>query len=282
MKGGSLGSEGSLVNAATARRLLFGIGVFLAAGTLLVLLKGDPGAGDTARQVVFAVAFVGGLCWLGYRFRVLPRRASFADQTEALAFRAEAGDPLRLLEEPFALFRWTGSVREIENTATGTHRGQDVAIVDYWFAPSGDPQYDDYEHYTCVVAPAGDGWPDLSVVPERLGSRTLGAIGMRDIEMESERFNRAFHVRSSDPRFASAFVDARMMAWLLERDGVGFEVLDGRLMLFRRRQIASLDDVGATLSLFDAFRDRIPRVVRGADQAPSGNQPPSQTSAPSS
>jgi hypothetical protein len=250
------------MNATTARRILVGIGVFLAGGTLLVLLKGGPDAGDTARQVVFAVVFVGGLCWLGYRFRVLPRRASFRDQTQAVAFRAEPGDPRGLLQEPFALFRWIGSVREIENTATGTHRGQDVAIVDYWFAPTGAPEYDDYEHYTCVVAPADAGWSDLSVVPERLGSRTLGAIGMRDVELESERFNRAFHVRAADPRFASAFVDARMMAWLLDGpDGIGFEILDGRLMVFRRRQIAGLDDVAATLALFDAFRDRIPRVV---------------------
>lgn len=257
--------------------------MFLAGGTLLVLLKGDPGAGDLARQVAFALVFVGGLFWLGYRFRVLPRRASFADQTEVLELRAEPGDPLRLLKEPFALFRWTGSVREIENTASGTHRGQEVTIVDYWFAPTGAAEYDDYERYTCVVAPAMVGWPDLSVVPERLASRTLGAIGMRDIELESERFNGTFHVRSSDPRFASAFVDARMMAWLLERrEGVGFEVLDGRLMVFRRRPIASLDDVAATLSLFDAFRDRIPRVVRDADQAPSENHPPSQTRAPAS
>ncbi len=255
------------MNGSTARRILVGIGTFLAGGALLVLLKGDPGAGDLARQVVFIVVFVGGVFWLGYRFRVLPRRASFRDQADVVAFEAEPGDPLGLMEEPFAMFRWTGSVREIENTATGAHRGQQVAILDYWFAPTGAAEYDDYERYTCVVAPADEGWSDLTVVPERLGSRILGAVGVRDIEMESERFNRAFHVRSSDPRFASAFVDARMMAWLLERrDGVGFEVLRGRVMVFRRRRTASLDDVAATLALFDAFRDRIPRVVGAGDR----------------
>ncbi len=40
---------------------------------------------------------------------------------------------------------------------------------------------------------------------------------MPDIRTESEEFNRRFEVRSSDRRFALAFVDARMMRWLLDQ-----------------------------------------------------------------
>ena len=80
--------------------------------------------------------------------------------------------------------------------------------------------------------------------------------------MESEEFNRAFEVRAADRRFASAFVDARMMRWLLDqRSGMGFEVLDGSLIVFRPRAMGSLDDVTQALSLFDAFMARVPRVV---------------------
>jgi hypothetical protein len=249
------------MKASTAARSLIGLGGALLVGTLLVALRGDPQAGDLARQVVFAVVLVGGIFWLGYRFRVLPRRQSFTDQADALAFRVEPGDPGHLVEEPFALFRWVGSVRAIENTATGTHGGHAATVVDYWFAPTGAAEYDDYERYTCVLVDAEDGWPDLCVVPERLGSRTLGAVGLRDQELESEAFNRAFLVRAADARFASAFVDARMMGWLLEHRDCGFEVLGGRLMLFRRRTAVSLDDLAATLDLYDAFRARIPGVV---------------------
>jgi hypothetical protein len=249
------------VKASTAARILIGIGGFLLVGTLLVVAKGDPRAGDLARQVVFLIAIGGGIFWLGYRFRVQPRRASFDDQADALSFHAERGDPLHLLERPFAVFRWIGSVRAIENTATGTHRGRATTIADYWFAPTGAARYDDYERYTCVLVDADDGWSDLCVVPERLSSRALAAVGVRDQELESEAFNRAYHVRAADPRFASAFVDARMMAWLLGLHGVGFEILDGRLLLFRRRATTSLDDLSATLALVDAFRERVPRVV---------------------
>jgi hypothetical protein len=254
-----------VVKATTAQRMLIGIGVFLGVGLLLMLAKGDPGAGETARQLLAAAVFVGGMFWLGYRFRVLPRRESFRDQADALAFRADPGDPLGLLDIPFTLFRWTGSVRAIENTAVGRHRGRDVAIADYWFSPTSAAERDDYERYTCVVSAVPEGWSDLLVVPERFGSRLLNSIGIRDIETESEAFNRTFQVRAADRRFASAFVDARLMEWLLGQEpGVGFEVLDGRVLVFRQRATISVDDVSATLALFDAFTDRIPRVVGSA------------------
>jgi hypothetical protein len=250
------------VKVTTAQRVLIGIGVLLGVGLFLMVAKGDPDAGETARQLLFVAVFLGGMFWLGYRFRVLPRRESFRDQADALAFRAEPGDPLGLLDLPFALFRWTGSVRAIENTAVGAHRGREVAIADYWFSPTAAAERDDHERYTCIVSTAPHGWSDLLVVPERLGSRLLGALGVRDIEMESESFNRAFHVRAADRRFASAFVDARLMEWLLGRgEGVGFEVMDGRVLVFRQRATLSLDDVSETLALFDAFTDRVPRVV---------------------
>jgi hypothetical protein len=287
---------GEVVNGSTARRILLGIGAFLAAGTVLLFLRGDPRAGDTARGLIALVVLVGGIFWLGYRYRVVPRRESFRGQSEALAFRAEPGDPLGLLDVPFSLFRWLGSVRRIENTATGVHRGEPVTIVDYWFAPSSAERYDDHERYTCVIAPAGAAWSDLLVVPERWTSRLRSAVGIRDVEAESERFNRAFHVRAADRRFASAFADARMIAWLLEQgSGLGFEILDGRVMVFRRRETASLEDVADVLALYDAFADHVPRIHHGtstrvsqlasASSSPSSAPPasslPSQRSVPS-
>jgi hypothetical protein len=44
--------------------------------------------------------------------------------------------------------------------------------------------------------------------------------------------------------------------------GIGFEALGGRLMVFRQRVTASLDDVARALDLHDAFVERVPGVVR--------------------
>jgi hypothetical protein len=251
------------VNASTVQRILIGIGAFLAAGMFLLFLTGDRQAAEVARQLLVVVITLGGLFWLVYRFRVLPRRESFQGQAAAQAFRAQVGDPLGLLDLPFTLFRWVGSVRQIENTATGIHDGREVVVADYWFAPTGSSEYDDYERYTCVVTVTPSGWSDLAVVPERFGSRLRDAIGSDQLGTESEAFNRTFDFRGADRRFASAFVDARMMQWILDQPpGTGFEVLGGRLMVFRPRAISSLDDVARAVQLFDAFMEHVPRVVR--------------------
>lgn len=239
-----------------------GIGAVLVGGVLLLFLTGDRQAGMVARQTFAVLVIGGGMFWLGYRFRVLPRRDAFRGQAEELSFTPQPGDPLGLLDLPFTLFRWAGAVRQIENTATGTWRGRDVVIADYWFAPTAAQQYDDYERYTCVLGPATVGWADVTVVPQRFVSRLRGAAGVPRIGTESEAFDRAFQIVASDARFASAFVDARMMAWLLDQGpGVGFEVLGERVLVFRRRATASLDDVADSLALYDAFVERIPRVV---------------------
>ena len=250
------------MRATTAQRMLIGLGVFLVAGTGLLFLTGNREAGQVAREMFALAVILGGMFWLGHRFRVLPRRDSFRGQTEALAFTPQVGDPLGLLDLPFTLFHWAGSVRQIENTATGSHGGHDLVIADYWFAPTAAQQVDDYERYTCVIGPSIAGWSDLTVVPERLASRLRDAAGLGQIETELEEFNRSFQIRADDARFASAFVDARMMAWLLERGpGVGFEVAGSRVLVFRRRATASLDDVADSLALYDGFVEHIPRVV---------------------
>ncbi len=85
------------------------------------------------------------------------------------------------------------------------------------------PEYDDCERYTCVLSRAPGDWSNLSVVPERIASRLRSAVALPDIGTEFGEFNRRFEVRSNDRRFASAFLDARMMAWLVEQPpGAGF------------------------------------------------------------
>ena len=248
------------MKASTANRILMWIVGVFGAFALILLAAGDEGSRDAFGNFFILATFVGGLAWLGYRYRVLPRRGSFAGQARDLGLRAEGGDPLGLIDRPFVLFRWMASVREVENTATGRRNELDVVIADYWFSPTSAAERDDYERYTCVLTPAD--WPDLSVVPERPASRMRDVLALPDIGTESVEFDRRFEIRSDDRLFASAFVDARMMAWLLEQlPGVGFEILDGSLMVFRPRARTSVDDLGRALDLHGAFLQQIPRVV---------------------
>ena len=251
------------MKASTAIRILLWIVVGIGVFALLPLLAGDPEAVEMLRISAALALTFGGLWWLGYHYRVLPRRASFEGQARELGLRAERGDPLGLLESGFALFHRAASAREIENTARGRRDGLELALVDYWLAPTSAPQRDDYERFTCVVTPAPSGWPDLSAVPEGVASRLRSTFALPDIETESEEFNRRFEVRSTDRRFALALLDPRMMQWLLGQAlGVGFESLGGRLMVFRPRATTSVDDLARAVELHGRFLEQIPRLVR--------------------
>lgn len=253
------------MRASTVTRLLIGAIVFMGVTALLALVEGDPEARELVGGFFLVAVTIGGLLWLSQRYRVGPRRASFQDQARRAGLRAEPGDPFALLDSPFALFGRMASVRDIENTATGTRNGAWTIVVDYWYAPTSDPQLDDYLRYTCVLTDTPAWWPDLSIVPESLVSRLRSAFAMPDIRTESEAFNRRFEVLSGDPRFANAFLDARMMEWLLGIEpGVGLEICGARLMSFRPRDTTSLDDVAGALELHDALSQRVPSVVRAA------------------
>ena len=83
---------------------------------------------------------------------------------------------------------------------------------------------------------------------------------MRDIEFESEAFNKRFNVRSPDKKFASDFLDARMIEWLMQHgDGYAFEVVGDEILCSCKR-IGPLEMV-PLLGTAKGFRDQVPRVV---------------------
>lgn len=263
----------------TSLRIMAGIGAAWALTVLVMFVRGDPQAGSTLAQLLVLALFVAGLVWAVYRFRIEPRRGSFESQATRAGLRAQPGDPLGLLQTPFALFRRPASARDLESTAWGAHNGREIVFADYWFAPSSNPSLDDYRRFVCVVD-ARPEWPDLSVIPTSLVSAARDAVGHARVDLESERFNRAFDVRAGDRRFADAFLDARMMEWLLlQASGVGFEIVAGRLLMFEPRSLLSLDDVDRALRRFDGLLDHVPYVVRSLFPI-SGGSPSSVTGRP--
>jgi hypothetical protein len=60
--------------------------------------------------------------------------------------------------------------------------------------------------------------PPLIVAPANLLTRALERIGAEDLDFESEEFNRRYDVRCSDKRFASLFLDAPVIDFILDFD----------------------------------------------------------------
>lgn len=103
--------------------------------------------------------------------------------------------------------------------------------------------------------------PRLTVLPETWGTRAVDAVGGRDLQFESEEFNRLFDVRSEDREFARLFLDAAMMTVLLETEGkVGLEVFGNWLLI--TCPLARPGDFPALLRYAVALRDAVSDLVR--------------------
>ncbi len=191
------------------------------------------------------------------------RQEGFALVAKQLGLEYWHTDPFGLLSEPFVLFG-KGDGQGIENVLAGPYQGIDAKAFDFWYfeesTNSNGHRTKTYYRFDCVILPIDAACSPMTIDNENLLTRLADALSFHDIEFESEGFNKAFNVKSDDKRFANDFVDARMMAWLLQYGaGTSFETMGDRLMCFQRK-LAPMEIV-TLLGLSKSFLDRVPRVV---------------------
>ena len=102
-----------------------------------------------------------------------------------------------------------------------------------------------------------------------VASDPLGPLPVRS--SESERFGHLYRIRTEDPLFGTAFLDQRMLAWMLDqREGVTYEV-GGAWAMVSHHELgdpARLDD---SVDLLRRFCSKIPPVassMRSIQMAP--------------
>jgi hypothetical protein len=138
-------------------------------------------------------------------------------------------------------------------------RGFEIRAFDYWYEDrSSEAPVGPRRRLTCAVVPLGASCPRLRVGPAALVD--AAALGLLEVKLDLEEFNRRFVVQSEDQRFAFAFLEQRMMEAILAiPPGVTLEVNEDVLLLsapeLRPEQV---------LRLFDAaveIHGRIPRSL---------------------
>lgn len=103
-----------------------------------------------------------------------------------------------------------GHNRQAHNILRGLHDGRDFVGFDFVYHTTetssdgkGHTTSREVAHsYSVLALRTADSLPRLEVSPENFFGRALGKLTNRDIQLESEEFNRAFTVVSSDRRFA--------------------------------------------------------------------------------
>jgi len=183
-------------------------------------------------------------------------------------------DPYGLDDLPFRLFG-LGDGRGCENVLSGTWEELSVREADYWYydesTDSKGNRSRTYHRFSVVVAGIEAQLPKVGIEQENLFTRMADHLGFRDVEFESEDFNRRFQVRTGDREFAFKLVDARMMAWLLATgDRYGFEVAGDRLLVWSGR--LAPERLVPLFMVTKGFVDRIPRLVWN-EFGTAGSQP---------
>ena len=159
--------------------------------------------------------------------------------------------------------RATGARRRTWCGATGT-TGSPLRAFDFsYYVENRDNAGNvvrSHKHFSCVMAQVDGAWPEVSITREGILEKALGLVGLGDIELESDEFNRRFALRSPDRRFAVTLVDARMIDFLLSTEARFEFFVKGRWVLVVSDPL-SPELVPAFIGLAEAFVEHIPRVV---------------------
>jgi hypothetical protein len=191
------------------------------------------------------------------------RREALATMALQLGLEFSADDPFGCLSYPFALLT-KGDGRGAENVMWGEWQGLPLRAFDFWYyeesRDANGNRSKTYHRFSCAVTEIEAGCSHLVIDRENLLTSLADRMGLRDIEFESEVFNRAFNVKGKDRKFANDLIDARMMRWLLESGReFRFEVAGRWILSYSRKRRP--EDLIPLFGTLQQFRSHVPRVV---------------------
>lgn len=215
--------------------------------------------------VVLVVAVLAGI-GLTYGAVVRNRRQRAMAPTAAGAgLTYSRGDTLGCLNVAFPLFM-AGDGRNVDNVMWRGD-GDGVRVFDYgYYNERRDTETDkiarSWKYFSCAMARHDGYWPTIRITRERGLDRLAQKLGLADIELESEEFNKTFVIQCEDARFATDLLDPQMMDFLLTTQGLVDIETKGRWALLTTRRVDAPSEMVGLLRIAEAFVERVPSVVR--------------------
>lgn len=156
----------------------------------------------------------------------------------------------------------TGDNRQARNIMTGRAGDRSCVVFDYRYdthsTDSKGNRTTSTHWFEIVAVSLPRTVPSLEVGREGVFGTMARAVGIKDIELENEDFNRQFKVKSPDAKFAYDVLHPRMMQWLMES---GFDRpwrIDGGEIMSWRNGRTKLERVDGSLTFLGAVIDRVP------------------------
>lgn len=211
--------------------------------------------------VLVAGAMIGA-AYLQYRARQA-RMNSIAAVGRTVGFTFSAQDVDRIVSMPFALFS-KGDGRGVECVLTGTHDGLPMRLFDYWYydetSDGKGNRSRQYHRFTCALATIPAACPRFQLGFENFFTRLGDHLGLNDVELEYDDFNRRFRVKCDDQKFAFSLLDGQMMEWLLKSASFEAFEIDGPWVLVAAEKLDPSGWLGLG-SWLEQFHHQIPAVV---------------------
>jgi hypothetical protein len=240
---------------------VIGFGVIVG-GIVTSFISGDEGG-----PILLAGGV--GLVWL-HRWAQRDRRrlalARFA-RDHGLEFRPKQKDAL---SEHFRLFG-RGDGCRARNVLQGEWNGLGIKAMDcdcfatrtVWiFYPVKR-----WRRFSVAIVDLGASVP--SVITERNGGPGLSSeyMGFHDVQLNSDEFNRRFHVTTDDREFAYKFFDLGMLRWLLDQQELVESEVLGRKALVALPRLKP-EDMSTLFQAAAGFHAHIARRVRHPYELP--------------
>jgi hypothetical protein len=155
--------------------------------------------------------------------------------------------------------RWPGTPfdsgydREAANVLTGLVDGHPMIAFDYSYkedsTDSKGNRTTTTHHYAICALGMPCALPELHVGPEGVFSRLGHVLGMEDIELESEDFNRRFRVRCPDAKLATDVLTPRTMSLLLQAGKMHFRFVGQDVVCYEDGNLQAVDVLNRTAVL---------------------------------
>jgi hypothetical protein len=134
---------------------------------------------------------------------------------------------------------------------------RELRAFEFWWEVQTDRNERVRYWSTCVAGTFPVWAPYLVISPERWATKLLSMVTAADVEVESEEFNRMFHVRCDSKRFATLVLTPALIELMVVTDGlIELEIHGDSFCVTTRR--ARPDQYPSLLRLADDIASRVP------------------------